>query len=412
MKVVIIIPTYNEKGNIEKLISHLEEKIFPKIKNHEMHILVADDNSPDKTADEVKSLMKKYKNLDISIGEKKGLGAAYIRGMTYAIEKINADVMFEMDADGQHDPEKISEFLKKIDEGYDMAIGTRYSNGGSIPSNWPPQRKAFSIIGNILVRLILMRFSIHDWTGGYRAIKKEVFLKEKDELTNFKGYTFQVSFLHKAVRDKFKIAEVPFHFTDRTLGNSKIAPKEYIVDLLKYVITAKIIEMQRFIKFLVVGGTGFIVQVITQEFLIFIGLTLFLAVLLDSFLPNKIDTLVFSHALGAGFGAEFAIISNFMFNNFWTFNDASRVKEKSSFIVRLLKFNTTSLLAILIQFSSVWLSEKLFGVNLNLLSYSVPTRIAVLFPTIIFLIIPINYFIYNKFIWKTQYLKNEKTAKV
>lgn len=174
MKVVVIIPTYNEKGNIEKLINILEEEIFPTIKNHNMNILVADDSSPDGTADTVKELMKKWKNLDINVGEKHGLGAAYVRAMTYAIDK-GAEIMFEMDADLQHDPKKIPEFLKKIDEGYDMVIGTRYSQGGSIPQNWPIKRKIFSVFGNLLVRFILLKFSIHDWTGGYRALKKKCF---------------------------------------------------------------------------------------------------------------------------------------------------------------------------------------------------------------------------------------------
>ena len=114
MKVVIITPTYNEKGNIDRLIPILENEIFPKIKNHDMNILVADDNSPDGTANEVKKLMQEWKNLDVSSGERHGLGAAYVRAMTYAVEKLKADVMFEMDADFQHDPEKIPEFIKKM----------------------------------------------------------------------------------------------------------------------------------------------------------------------------------------------------------------------------------------------------------------------------------------------------------
>src|SRR5579883_2616278 len=120
MKAVVILPTYNEKENIQKLVPFLESEVFPKVKHHDMAILVADDNSPDGTADEVKSLMKKYKNLDVSTGPKKGLGAAYIRGMDYAIEKMKADVVFEMDADGQHDATKIPAFLEKIDKGADM----------------------------------------------------------------------------------------------------------------------------------------------------------------------------------------------------------------------------------------------------------------------------------------------------
>src|SRR5260370_75034 len=131
MKVVIIIPTYNEKGNIEKLVSILQEDIFPQIKDHDMNILIADDNSPDGTAEEVKSLQGKWKNLFLNSAEKKGLGAAYVRAMTYAIGQLKADVMFEMDGDLSHDPTKIPLFLKKIDEGFDMVIGTRYSEGGS-----------------------------------------------------------------------------------------------------------------------------------------------------------------------------------------------------------------------------------------------------------------------------------------
>lgn len=415
MKVAIIIPTYNEKGNIEKLINILEDKIFPQIRNHKMYILVADDKSPDGTADAVRDLMKKYKNLDLNIGEKHGLGAAYVRGMTYATEKMEADVMFEMDADGQHDPEKISKFLKKIDEGYDMVIGTRYSDGGSIPPNWPPQRKAFSIFGNILVRIILMRFSIHDWTGGYRALKKEVFLKEKNELTSFKGYTFQVSFLHKAVRDGFKVAEVPFHFTDRTLGNSKIAPKEYILDLLKYIITARILELKRFVKFLIVGGTGFMVQLSSQELTVRSGaasaLAYFTSPVVFSF-TNHRGISALRDAIGGGFGAEAAVISNFMFNNFWTFKDARKLKEKSPFLIRLIKFNLTSLASILIQSTSIWIFVRLLGDKITLFSYVIPTRIVVVVPTIIIFVIPLNYLIYNKIIWKTQFLKHGKVNKI
>src|SRR5579862_2698624 len=154
MKVVIIITTYKEKGNIERLIEILETQIFPKIKNHDMNILIADDNSPDGTEDVVRNLMKKYKNLDLITGPKEGLGAAYIRAMSYAIDKKQADVMFEMDADLSHDPTKIPAFLQKIDEGYDFVIATRYSQGGSIPSNWGLKRKMFSVFGNLLVRTI------------------------------------------------------------------------------------------------------------------------------------------------------------------------------------------------------------------------------------------------------------------
>lgn len=412
MKAVIILPTYNEKGNIEKIITLLEEEIFPKIKNHTMAILVADDMSPDGTADVVKTLMKKWKNVELSSGEKKGLGAAYIRGMTYAIEKMGADVVFEMDADFFHDPYKIPEFLKKIDEGYDFVIGTRYSGGGSIPSNWALNRKFLSIVGNLVVRIVFTRFSIHDWTGGYRAIKKEVFLKEKEKLSPFQGYRFQVGFLHKAVQDGFKVAEVPFHATDRTMGRSKMARSDTVIDTLEYVFYARFLELSRFIKFLVVGGTGFLVQILSQELVIQTGIAYLLAVGINTLLSMfslQRDAIGLTHGIGVAIGAESAIISNFLFNNFWTFQDTLSLKQRSSFLSRLTRFNMASFGSILIQVFAVWLAEVTWGHNLSLFSYTVPTRIAVLFPTIIFIVLPLNYLVYNLLIWKTQYLKNEKT---
>lgn len=398
MKVVIIIPTYNERENIEMVVPIVEEEVFPKIQNHEMAILVADDNSPDGTAEAVKKLANKYKNIDISLGDKKGLGAAYVRGMEYAIKKMNADIIFEMDADLQHDPAKIPEFLAKIDEGYDMVIGTRYSEGGSIPQKWPIHRKIFSVFGNLLIRAIMMRFAIHDWTGGFRALKKEVFLKEQSELTEFKGYTFQVSFLHKALRDGFRIGEVPFHFGERRLGSSKIAPASYIMNVLRYVIIARILELKRVVKFLIVGGTGFLVQVTTQE--------IFARTILSSLATESLRD-----GLSAGIGAEAAIISNFMFNNFWTFKDTKKIKENSTFFVRLVKFNLASFLSIAIQSISVYVFVYLIGENIFIFDFGLKTRLAVLVPTIVFLVVPLNYLVYNRIIWKTQYLKHESNNK-
>ena len=164
MKIFVVPATYNEKDNIEKFITTLEEEVFPKIKDHEMYILVADDFSPDGTGEIVKTLVKKYKNLGINQGERKGLGAAYLRTMGYAIEKLGADVVVSIDADFQFDPHDLPKFIEKLDKGYDMVIQTRYSEGGSIPDNWPPQRKLFSIVANLFVRIVFMRLSVHDWT--------------------------------------------------------------------------------------------------------------------------------------------------------------------------------------------------------------------------------------------------------
>ncbi len=377
MKVVIIIPTYNEKGNVERVIEILENDVFPKVKKtHEMHILVVDDTSPDGTADVIEQLEKKYKNLHLFKNkEKLGLGAAYVHGMTYAIEKLQADIMFEMDADLSHDPHKIPEFLQKIDEGYDMAIGTRYSQGGSIPQNWGLIRKIYSVFGNLLVRSILMRFWIHDWTGGFRALKKQVFLQEKNELTSFRGYTFQVSFLHKAVRDGFRVGEVPIHFTDRTLGRSKIAPKEYIAELLKYVIIARLVELAHspFLKYAITGFTGYLINAISLEYFFHRG---------------------FHPSIAGAIGAELSIIWNFTINNFWAFNQY-RITNPLKVIVKFPQFNLVSLGSLVIISVVLGIGTHFFGPD---------SRQIFLIVAIGFFVIPYSYSMYNIFIWKRWHI--------
>lgn len=390
MKVVIINPTYNEKENIEKLITILENEIFPQIKNHDMNILVADDNSPDGTALEVRKLMKKWDNLDINSGEKLGLGAAYVRAMTYAIDKMKADVVFEMDADLQHDPEKISEFLKKIDEGYDMVIGNRYSDGGSIPKNWPFMRKIFSIVANLFVRTVFTKFSVHDWTGGYRALKKEVFLKEKDALTNYKGYIFQISFLHIAIKDGFKIGEVPFHFSDRTLGRSKIAPLNYIMEVVKFVLLTRFQEviLGKFGKFLVVGGTGFIINWVVFNLALanFIYISPLLPIDFLRLHPPEVSNLL---------GAVLAIFSNYNLNNIWTFGER-KAKTKWSYILKMLQFYATSSFGVIfIQTGTIYALGKFFGHENKIV-----TNIYFILGTGLLLIW--NFTVYNKIIWRNK----------
>lgn len=372
MKVIIILPTYNEKGNIERLIDILEREVFPKIKDHDINILVADDNSPDGTGRIVRDLMKKWKNLSINTGEKIGLGAAYVRAMTYAVDKMKADVMFEMDADFFHDPHKVAEFLKKIDEGYDMVIGTRYSDGGNIPKNWPFNRKLLSIVGNLIVRVVFTRFSIHDWTGGYRALRKEVFLREKDKLLPLKGYRFQVGFLHMAVHDGFKIAEVPFQATDRTLGRSKMARGETIVNTLQYVFYSRFLEIIKgpFGKFLVVGGSGAVINAII----------LWIFVEIVHLAPEPSNLI----------GAAVAMFSNFNLNNLWTFRH-NRFTTLGNYLWKMLNFYATSSFGVIfIQTGTIFVGDQLFGTNLYLIYYVIGSGLLLIW----------NFTIYSLFIWK------------
>lgn len=374
MKIFVVPATYNEKDNIEKFITVLEEEVFPKIKNHEMHILVADDNSPDGTGDIVKSLMKKYKNLGINQGERKGLGAAYIRTMGDAIENLGADVVVSVDADFQFDPHDLIKYVEKLDQGYDIVIQTRYSNGGSIPENWPVQRKIFSITANLFVRTVFMKFSVHDWTGGFRAIKKEVFLKERPEMAGYNGYIFQIAFLHKAVRDGFKVGEVPLHFSDRKLGNSKIAPLNYIMNVLTFVITTRIKEIITgpFGKFLVVGGFGFIINA--------------------SILRILVERFGAIPAFANLAGAAIAIFSNYNFNNLWTFKNQSH-KGIASYFLKMFQFYLTSAFGVIvIQTGTIGLGDILIGRKWYFIYFIIGTGFLLIW----------NFTIYSKFIWRKK----------
>lgn len=374
MKIVVIPATYNEKGNIEKLITIMENEVFPKIKDHEMFILVADDNSPDGTADAVRELMKKWKNVDVNVGEKKGLGAAYYRAMSYAIEKLGADVVISIDADLQFDPHEIPNYLKKIDSGYDIVTGSRYSEGGSMPENWPLYRKIFSVGANTMVRFITGRLYLHDWTGGFRAYKKEVFLKEREKLKPYSGYTFQVAALYKSLLDNYNVGEVPIHFYSRKVGDSKIAPIEYILNLFIYVITERLREVLtgKFGKFLVVGGFGFIINAVLLRILV--------------------ESADWNPSAANLAGAVIAIFSNFNFNNLWTFKEHKIVKF-SQYLTKLVHFYTTSAFGVIfIQTGTIYLGTYLYGKKYYFVYF--------LFGT--FLLLIWNFFIYNRFIWKNK----------
>lgn len=390
-KAIVITPTYNERENIERTIDALQ-KNFAKVKNWQMHILVVDDSSPDKTYDLVKQLQKKHPNLHLLINKKKaGLGSAYLKGMHHAFDQLQADLIFEFDADLSHDPSKIPQFLQNIDQGYDMVLGSRYIRGGSIPDNWGFHRKVLSVLGNLTIRLILTNFSIADWTGGYRAITKKTFELIAPEMTDerFSGYTFQIGFLHKAVQRKLKITEVPFHFKDRVVGKSKIGP-EFIINNLIYLfkVRAQEIMAHRVFKFLVVGTISAITQLATLQ-------------IWRQFLPYQIAYFT---------AVECAILVNFIINNAWTFAD--RKLKMIELPIKFVKFNLASAGSILIQQLLAFGAEKYFAIGsinnqtifpvlltLPIINYAIDLGLIV---AVVGILIGMfwNYFAYNAFIWK------------
>lgn len=232
MKAVIIIPTFNERKNIFRLLPAIK-RVIKKVKNWDIEILVVDDNSPDGTADAVRKIAKKDKKVHLLLRrEKVGLGAAYLAGMREAFGKLKADAVLIMDADLSHNPRYIPRFLAAVEKGSDFVVGSRYIKGGAIAKEWSPHRKFLSIFGNIIVSLMLGKNSLTDWTSGFRAVKKEVYKKVRpfisEDKAEFKGYTFNISFAHHAVSEGFKASEVPIQFVDRTSGKSKLG-MEYLL---------------------------------------------------------------------------------------------------------------------------------------------------------------------------------------
>jgi dolichol-phosphate mannosyltransferase len=383
MKIVVISPTYNERINVTKLIPLLIEEIFPKIKNHDMHLLIVDDDSPDGTSEVVREFMKKWKNIELLNGTKNGLGAAYVKGMHYAMDNMKADAVMEFDADFQHDPQDIPKLVKAMDEGADYVIGSRYVPGGTIPKEWGIHRKVISRFGGLFAQIVLLHRNVHDMTSGFKLTRSS-FLKNVDlDHLYSKYYAYKMHILHDVLRQGAKVTEVPIIFYERKEGSSKITRKD-LFDSFWVVIRLRLRDSSRFIKFLIVGGTGFVVQILTINTSIFLGVEQFIAAMI---------------------GGEMAILSNFLLNNIWTFSDTKSVKEQGGFFVRLIKFNFASLASIGLQGIVVYLMVGLLGEEVSILGFTFHTAIAILIPTIIFLVIPLNYIIYNKIIWKTQKLK-------
>lgn len=214
---IIIIPTYNEKENIENIIRAIRSL------EENFHILVVDDGSPDGTADIVKLLKQSEFSLSLFILErvgKQGLGTAYISGFNWALTH-NYKFIFEMDADFSHDPNDLPRLYHACLNGADLAIGSRYCNGISV-INWPIGRVIMSYYASAYVRNIL-GINIFDTTAGFKCYKREVLEKIDFSKINMKGYGFQIEMKYNTIRLGFVTEEVPIIFVDRKQGTSKMS---------------------------------------------------------------------------------------------------------------------------------------------------------------------------------------------
>ena len=212
---LVIIPTYNEKENIEKIIRAALGQ------PRDFHVLVVEDNSPDGTANIVKGLIKEFDG-KLHILERKGklgLGTAYIAGFRWGLEN-GYDIIFEMDADFSHNPNDLVKLHKAIKDGADVAIGSRYVSGVNVV-NWPMGRVLMSYFASKYVRMIT-GMAINDTTAGFVCWTRKVLETIDLDKIKFVGYAFQIEMKYSAVKLGFNVVEVPIIFTDRTEGESKM----------------------------------------------------------------------------------------------------------------------------------------------------------------------------------------------
>lgn len=393
-KVVVVIPTYNERENTERMIEVLSSE-FSKIKNHEMHLLYVDDTSPDKTYEAVQEKMRKYDWLHLLLNkEKKGLGVAYAKGFKYAMEKLGADYVMEFDADFQHRPDEMKRLVDKIDEGFEYIIGSRYIPGGSIPKDWGFKRKFLSVVGNLVARAGLLMPRVHDLTTGFKLTKVRGVL-DKIDLDNLysNSFAYKVHILGEAIINGAKWVEVPINFMARTEGESKLIKNE-MIETLKVIFLVQIHnpKIRKFIKFGTVGFIGYIVNAVSLEIFSGTGITLALASVFSSLRGTFLAFAAEPSAWAAALAAELAIINNFTLNNIWTFKK-EKITGVEKILYKFLQFNLTAVGAIVIQFVVI-------GVMVVRLGDTTLVRqagILVAMP----LVLTYNYTMYNLVIWKT-----------
>jgi dolichol-phosphate mannosyltransferase len=384
--VVIIIPTYNEAENIGKMIEYLNTKTFSKLNSQwAMKILVVDGNSPDGTGKIVTKLSQKYKNTYLyTETSKDGIGAAYLKGFAYALDKLKADFVFEFDSDFQHPPETIPVMLAAMDEGYDYVIGSRKIPGGSNPKGWDFKRVFFSEVGGFIARLLMFFpfknfFKITDPTTGLKVTRVKGFVDKMnldwqgDRLLT-KSFGYKLQLLYETLQMGAKFKEIPLKFNVRHAGESKIEAST-AKDIFRVVFLLRWFDAgtQKFLKFGTVGFVGYLVN------------ALFLNIFAKYF---SLEILIWV------FATEMAIISNFILNNTWTFK--SEIITGKKIINKFLSFNFTSLGALIIQTVAGATIVHFLGDSYR--------QIALPF-IILFLVMPYNWFMYNNVIWKNKIKK-------
>ena len=362
-KICFVLPTYNEEENIENIIQQIlkEEKNQSK---HTFSILVVDDNSTDETQTIVQRYISLNSKVHLVTGQKKGLGDAYKRGFKYALNDLEADLIFQMDSDGQHDASLIPDFVNYIEEGKDVVIGSRFVEGGTTP-DFSFSRLLMSKVGNLLVRYIGGITQVKDCTSGYRAIRAS-YLKELDfSYLSTRGYSFQSSLICDLAWRGADISEIPIEFSSRQGGDSKLALRDQIEFLLN-IPRLGFRNLEDFMRYSLVGVSG-----------VFVNLGLYLLLTRYFEISELVAPLI---------AIESALISNFILNNFWTFGKRT---TQSRIRVKFVKFHLVSGVSALINYSAFLTLFFVFGLY-DILANLIGIGLAAI----------LNYLINSNWTWK------------
>ncbi len=327
--VCFVIPTYNEAGNIESLLRRLTEL------DDAWQVLIADDESPDGTAGLVEAFRAGCPRVHLSSGKKRGLGAAYKRGMAVAMEQLGADVVVQMDADFSHDPAEARHLIQLVRDGADVAIGSRYVEHASIDARWHLFRRFLSNCGNWLARRIAGIRGVCDCTSGFRALRREALERVAVGRLPVNGYAFQIALLHRLIHHDARVAEHPIHFKDRVHGETKLG----LSDLLEFFLsvwTLRFPSAWTFTKFTLTGLSGMLVNLLAFQILIVLGAHQYIA---------------------SPVAVEISILWNFFLNNHWTFAHRELIGNK---LVRGLRFNAVSFITLIISFATFFVLSVVF----------------------------------------------------
>ena len=347
MKTLIIIPTYNEAENLEKLAGAISRL------GVDCDILVVDDNSPDGTGDLADDLAKNNNRIKVIHRHcKLGLGTAYVAGFKYGLN-CGYEAFLQMDCDFSHDPKKIPEFIAEIENrGADLVLGSRYLNGVSVV-NWGLGRLLLSKSASLYVRMITgMPFS--DMTGGFKCFGRAALNSIDLDRVSSNGYAFQIEMTYKAFHEGFKVKEIPIIFENRREGVSKMN-KNIVIEALLMVwrlqLGYRVSQMKKFIqrvfralvsrqffKFAVVGGMGVIVN---------LGVFIFFSSIIGA-----------HYLISAVFAFFAAVLFNFTVNKAWTFNDYTRENIFGKFI----KYFLTNLGGLLVNLGFLFFLVRVFMV--------------------------------------------------